>query len=153
MYGRPFLEFIQRVCAQCSVDGGKEEEDACTPIRPGCGGFGIRNFLTLFLSIEVSKAMDEHARARARGDDGAAARHARAVDVFTHQLDVSNPVLTAISDAMQEEEDAPGADVAAAARARKEAAQRELQRISDEHKRMIERINDDVHAPLRPLGA
>ena len=26
-------------------------------IRPGCGGFGIRNFLTLFLSIEVSKAM------------------------------------------------------------------------------------------------
>ena len=22
----PFLEFIQRVCAQCSVDGGKEEK-------------------------------------------------------------------------------------------------------------------------------
>ena len=137
----PFFEFIQRACG-CG-----------RAVKPGCGGFGIRNFLTLFLSIEVSKAMDEHARARARGDDGAAARHARAVDVFTHQLDVSNPVLTAISDAMQEEEDAPGADVAAAARARKEAAQRELQRISDEHKRMIERINDDAHAPLRPLGA
>ena len=39
----PFLEFIQRVCA----DGDKS-----TAIKPGCGGFGIRNFLTLFLSIE-----------------------------------------------------------------------------------------------------
>ena len=48
----PFLEFIQRVCA-CAADG----EESCEPIRPGCGGFGIRNFLTLFLSIEVSKAI------------------------------------------------------------------------------------------------
>ena len=46
----PFLEFIQRMCAQCS-DGTQ----TCKPIRPGCGGFGIRNFLTLFLSIEASK--------------------------------------------------------------------------------------------------
>ena len=44
----PFLEFIERVCAQ-------KEDGSCAPIRPGCGGFGIRNFLTLFLSIEVSK--------------------------------------------------------------------------------------------------
>ena len=44
----PFLEFIQRVCAECSGAGGAPQ-----PIRPGCGGFGIRNFLTLFLSIEV----------------------------------------------------------------------------------------------------
>ena len=44
----PFLEFIQRVCAECSGAGGAPQ-----PIRPGCGGFGIRNFLPLFLSIEV----------------------------------------------------------------------------------------------------
>ena len=44
----PFLEFIQRVCAQCADKNGM-----CQPVRPGCGGFGIRNFLTLFLSIEV----------------------------------------------------------------------------------------------------
>jgi len=51
----PFLEFIERVCAQCQGGGG---DDACAappvPVRPGCGGFGIRNFLTLFLSIEVN---------------------------------------------------------------------------------------------------
>jgi predicted RNase H-like nuclease (RuvC/YqgF family) len=34
-------------------------------MRPGCGGFGIRNFLTLFLSIEVNKAMSDLAAARA----------------------------------------------------------------------------------------
>ena len=51
----PFLEFIERVCAQ-PTDGS---DPTCppVPIRAGCGGFGIRNFLTLFLSIEVSKAM------------------------------------------------------------------------------------------------
>ena len=47
----PFLEFIQRVCADTRC---KAPHEACSkPIRPGCGGFGIRNFLTLFLSIEV----------------------------------------------------------------------------------------------------
>lgn len=44
----PFLEFIQRVCGSCQVDGAH-----CVPLKSGCGGFGIRNFLTLFLSIEV----------------------------------------------------------------------------------------------------
>jgi hypothetical protein len=40
----PFLEFIQRVCSsKCDASG------APLPISPGCGGFGIRNFLTLFL--------------------------------------------------------------------------------------------------------
>merc|ERR1711933_93140 len=48
----PFLEFIQRICSQ-----HKDPLTGCAlPIKPGCGGFGIRNFLTLFLSIEVSKA-------------------------------------------------------------------------------------------------
>jgi 4-hydroxyphenylpyruvate dioxygenase-like putative hemolysin len=45
----PFLEFIQRVCSSKK----DEATGKCKPIRPGCGGFGIRNFLTLFLSIEV----------------------------------------------------------------------------------------------------
>ena len=51
----PFLEFIQRVCDQCR-DGDCTQNGAPTSLKPGCGGFGIRNFLTLFLSIEVSKS-------------------------------------------------------------------------------------------------
>jgi 4-hydroxyphenylpyruvate dioxygenase-like putative hemolysin len=121
----PFFEFIQRVCAEC-----KDEAGCPRKIRPGCGGFGtcmigvdpndavivsgygtashapfppplgIRNFLTLFLSIEVSKAIEEVSRARGAGDaDGE--KYAQAmVDYFTSQLNESNPILTEISDAM-----------------------------------------------------
>eukprot|EP01061_Rhynchopus_euleeides_P002858 TRINITY_DN121_c1_g1_i1.p1 TRINITY_DN121_c1_g1~~TRINITY_DN121_c1_g1_i1.p1 ORF type:complete len:690 (+),score=334.50 TRINITY_DN121_c1_g1_i1:54-2072(+) len=91
----PFLEFIQRVCASHT---GKK-------IRPGCGGFGIRNFLTLFLSIEVSKAMLEFETASAKGDAKLADRAQRMVNAFTDQLDESNPILTSISDAMTLEAD------------------------------------------------
>jgi hypothetical protein len=50
---------MQRVCfTQADAQGNAK------PMRPGCGGFGIRNFLTLFLSIEVSKAMVEQEKAR-----------------------------------------------------------------------------------------
>jgi len=38
----PFLEFIQRTCQDVDVMGHNK------PLQPGCGGFGIRNFLTLF---------------------------------------------------------------------------------------------------------
>mmetsp|Transcript_404 Transcript_404/g.629 ORF Transcript_404/g.629 Transcript_404/m.629 type:complete len:706 (+) Transcript_404:471-2588(+) len=48
----PFFEFIQRVCSKHIAPDGCPAK-----LKPGCGGFGIRNFLTLFLSIEVSKAM------------------------------------------------------------------------------------------------
>merc|ERR1740138_1408250 len=60
----PFLEFIQRVCSEC------KDPATCKPqmIKPGCGGFGIRNFLTLFLTIEVSKAAKAREDARAAGD-------------------------------------------------------------------------------------
>ena len=34
----PFLEFIQRVC----LIEKKNEDGSCKPIKPGCGGFGIR---------------------------------------------------------------------------------------------------------------
>jgi 4-hydroxyphenylpyruvate dioxygenase-like putative hemolysin len=56
----PFLEFIQRICYE-----GNDSQGQPIPMRPGCGGFGIRNFLTLFLSIEVNKAMSDLAAARA----------------------------------------------------------------------------------------
>eukprot|EP00939_MAST-03C_sp_MAST-3C-sp1_P001348 g1348.t1 len=91
----PFVEFIQRVC-----------DVSATTLRPGCGGFGIRNFLTLFLSIEVSKAMAAKRAAVATGDTGVAALEEKRIALFTHQMDVSNPVLTAISDAMTAEADA-----------------------------------------------
>ena len=92
----PFFEFIQRVCSQ-SISAGSCEN---ITIKPGCGGFGIRNFLTLFLSIEVSKAMREANSARDRGDNDAMRRAQKAVEIFTEQLDESNPILTEISDAM-----------------------------------------------------
>jgi hypothetical protein len=69
----------------------------------GCGGFGIRNFLTLFLSIEVSKAMRDVSDARAAGDERRAIIAKKRVDCFTNQLNESNPILTQISDAMTEE--------------------------------------------------
>jgi hypothetical protein len=69
----------------------------------GCGGFGIRNFLTLFLSIEVSKAMREVSDARAAGDGRREMLAQRKVNCFTDQLNEANPILTQISDAMTDE--------------------------------------------------
>jgi thioredoxin-like negative regulator of GroEL len=64
---------------------------------------GIRNFLTLFLSIEVSKAMQEVADARDTGDLERQQYAQKMVDYFTEQLNESNPILTEISEAMTEE--------------------------------------------------
>lgn len=86
----PFFEFIQRVCSECVI-------------KPGCGGFGIRNFLTLFLSIEVSKAMQDVVDAKAAGDVERQTYAQQMVDYFTDQLTESNPILTGISEAMTEE--------------------------------------------------
>eukprot|EP00947_MAST-08B_sp_MAST-8B-sp1_P000362 g362.t1 len=99
----PFLEFIQRVCSEKPGPDGQPR-----PIKPGCGGFGIRNFLTLFLSIEVSKAMGDLEKALTKGQAGerAAEKARRKIAVFTDQLDDSNPILTKISDAMTEEGEA-----------------------------------------------
>lgn len=95
----PFLEFIQRVCSEC-----KDKDTGCpVDIKPGCGGFGIRNFLTLFLSIEVSKAMLEGADAKAKGDERRRATAQAMVTCLTDQLNESNPILTDISDAMTRE--------------------------------------------------
>ena len=83
----PFLEFIQR---SCSAD----------KFTSGCGGFGIRNFLTLFLSIELSKAASEVINARKTGDKRRLLYYQNMVDMFNAQLSESNPILTEISDAM-----------------------------------------------------
>jgi hypothetical protein len=94
----PFLEFIQRVCSEC------RDQDGCpVKVKPGCGGFGIRNFLTLFLSIEVSKATMELSEAKARGDITREAFAQQRVDCFTAQLNEANPILTDISRAMTKE--------------------------------------------------
>ena len=98
----PFLEFIQRVCADCR---NVSKFELCKPVKPGCGGFGIRNFLTLFLSIEVSKAMRDADDFAAAGDDKKAGVSRQIVELLTEQLDLSNPILTRISDAMTEEHD------------------------------------------------
>jgi 4-hydroxyphenylpyruvate dioxygenase-like putative hemolysin len=96
----PFLEFIQRVCSECP---DTDESDCPVKIKPGCGGFGIRNFLTLFLSIELSKAMLEVSEAKVRGDEERQAVAQAMVDCFTDQLNESNPILTEISNAMTRE--------------------------------------------------
>ena len=137
----PFLEFIQRVCAEC--DDGAE----CRPIKPGCGGFGIRNFLTLFLSIEVSKAMMDRKAAEARGADAEAAHHTRRVELFTEQLVESNPILTEISDCMTAEGRALGEQDTAAAEGwarRKELANQKLQECSQKYNEAMKRLREEL---------
>jgi hypothetical protein len=135
----PFLEFIQRVCSE-TRDGACELNK---PIKPGCGGFGIRNFLTLFLSIEVSKAMREYDTAVVANEDAAAALAEAKINLFTSQLDAANPILTDITDAMTAEGEAlegmktcPAGDKAAlqaaleAAQAKKAKGNDRLQELS-----------------------
>ncbi|KAL7453881.1 hypothetical protein ACHAWC_005525, partial [Mediolabrus comicus] len=94
----PFFEFIQRVCSECLGPDGCPKK-----VKPGCGGFGIRNFLTLFLSIEVTKAMLAASNAKRDGDTKEYEFVQRKVQLFTDQLNESNPLLTEISDAMTRE--------------------------------------------------
>eukprot|EP00299_Pterocystis_sp_00344_P009565 c4068_g1_i1.p1 GENE.c4068_g1_i1~~c4068_g1_i1.p1 ORF type:complete len:269 (+),score=69.46 c4068_g1_i1:2-808(+) len=142
----PFLEFIQRVCFPQTDSNGTVK-----PLKPGCGGFGIRNFLTLFLSIEVSKAMHDVEEAHAERNHHAEQRALRAVQIFTEQLDESNPILTAISDAMLAEAEALEAadkttdpvqtahyqQLASTYREAKERGQRDLQVCSDKYKQLM----------------
>lgn len=138
----PFLEFIQRVCSQQKGPDGKPK-----PIRPGCGGFGIRNFLTLFLSIEVSKAMRDMENAEAEKDMVKMAHYSKVVATFTEQLDLSNPILTKISDAMTAEADAQIAGdtkEAAVQNAIKEKSQTELQALSDKYKSLMRELRSQA---------
>jgi hypothetical protein len=115
----PFFEFIQRVCSECIDAQGCPQK-----VRPGCGGFGIRNFLTLFLSIEVSKAMRDISDAKAEGDDKRHMYAMKMVEYFTEQLNESNPILTEISNAMTEEGNCK--DEMAACIAKKESKEADL---------------------------
>ena len=95
-------------------------------INPGCGGFGIRNFLTLFLSIEVSKAMSDLKGSMASGDSKGVALAKKKIEIFTSQLDKANPILTNISDAMSEAGQATTALERATTDAAKAAAETRL---------------------------
>jgi 4-hydroxyphenylpyruvate dioxygenase-like putative hemolysin len=145
----PFLEFIQRICSE-----RLDEDGHPLPIRPGCGGFGIRNFLTLFLSIEVSAATEARTRAERVGDTEAVAFHSRMIDIFVQQLDESNPILTKISDAMTEEGLALGRGDAAEAKGWsdvKEQGQQKLMVVSNKYMEMV-RTNraSTVACPVSP---
>jgi len=143
----PFLEFIQRVCS----DRKDPVSGQPRPIKAGCGGFGIRNFLTLFLSIEVSKATKARSEAQAAGKEGLARYYGSMVDAFTSQLDESNPVLTAISDAMTAEGEALEAgDAAAAARwgEEKVKGQEKLQEISSKFKAYMRSLREKAPVGL-----
>ena len=94
----PFFEFIQRVCSECVGPDGCPKK-----VKPCCGGFGIRNFLTLFLSIEVTKAMLAASNAKRDGKMKEYEFAKRKVQLFTDQLNESNPLLTEISEAMTKE--------------------------------------------------
>lgn len=94
----PFLEFIQRVCSE-----KKGADGAPKKIVPGCGGFGIRNFLTLFCSIEIGKAAAELEEALKSKNSEAIKAAENKVNLFVGQLEESNPVLTSITDAMTAE--------------------------------------------------
>jgi len=138
----PFLEFIQRVCAECT-DGSSQE--SCQPIRAGCGGFGIRNFLTLFLSIEVSKAMLDRKTAEGNGKVAEAAHHERRVKLFTEQLVEANPILTEISDCMTAEGRSFAEGDSAMAddwSRRKELANQKLQQCSDKYNSAMKALRE-----------
>jgi hypothetical protein len=145
----PFLEFIQRVCSEkCTPDG------KTATIRAGCGGFGIRNFLTLFLSIEVSKAMLEFDKCVSAGDKNGADLAQKKIDAFSNQLDASNPILTSIAESMTAEADALekankartdeeknlALSEAENYRKEKELGQKKLMELSAEYKQIMEKL-------------
>merc|ERR1712032_839462 len=130
-------------CSEC-----KDPSTGCPQaIKPGCGG--IRNFLTLFLSIEVSKAAASRSDAERRGDAKMAELEGRRVDAFTAQLDESNPILTAISDAMTAEGAArdSGDTTAAQHWANEKAKGNEaLQEVSSKYKELMRKLREEVSA-------
>jgi len=134
----PFWEFIQRSCKQ------KGEKLA---FRPGCGGFGIRNFLTLFLSIEVSKAASALAEAESKGDARGSAYARKMVDAFTAQLEESNPVLTGISDAMTAAalaEEARDMEAQAKWNEKKVEGNAKLQEVSSKYNAIMKKLREEA---------
>mmetsp|Transcript_50209 Transcript_50209/g.60586 ORF Transcript_50209/g.60586 Transcript_50209/m.60586 type:complete len:456 (+) Transcript_50209:161-1528(+) len=154
----PFFEFIQRVCSSSSPNERQK-------MKPGCGGFGIRNFLTLFLSIEVSKAMHNLAAAKKQQNppnERDVAFFSRMVELFTSQLNESNPILTEISNAMTDEgeaeekiaESGEGVEMSIwkdrmdGARRRKEQGNSDLMRCSEKYKLKMRALRKEREAEL-----
>ena len=135
----PFIELIQRKC-------GKRDDG--TPVPVGCGGFGIRNFLALFLSIEVTKSMNALNIAVDNSDDSAALIAQSQIDALTAQLVESSPVLTSIAHAMNGEGralhngDIVGAAEWACVKAQRCAA---LQAISSKYESVLKFINQGTN--------
>jgi hypothetical protein len=134
----PFFEFIQRVCSECLGPDGCPKK-----VKPGCGGFGIRNFLTLFLSIEVTKAMLAVSNAKRDGDTKEYEFAQRKVQLFTDQLNESNPLLTEISDAMTREGVARDNITLAIKRGKKEEA-KEWEKVMNEEAAAKSFANDQL---------
>merc|ERR1711959_583521 len=100
--------------------------------------------------------MTGHDKAAAAGDEAAAALYEEQVLTFTEQLDLSNPILTKISDAMTAEADArllleKETDAAAKATiqaevdkhcAIKNSGQEELQALSDKYKALMRTLRE-----------
>ena len=93
-----FLEFIQRVC-----------DPKQTTVKGGCGGFGIRNFITLFLSIEISKAMKASQVRLSEAQEAATPEEANKlylrylteeakIEIYTQQMHLAQPLLSEITD-------------------------------------------------------
>lgn len=89
--------------------------------------------MTLFLSIEISKAGSDAVTAKLKGDSQGVFYAEKRVEYFTNQLNEVNPILTEISDAMTEEGESKREWEAAIVRGDKESAQkwhRELTKAS-----------------------
>ena len=87
--------------------------------------------------------------AKKKGDEARAELANQQVRTLTEQLDVSNPVLTAIAEEMTAEADAlaAGDDAKAAAhRAAKESGNIKLKAISDEYKGKMAAIREKIAA-------
>jgi len=141
----PFIELIQRICSEkIDPSTGKPK-----PLKPGCGGFGIRNFLTLFLSIEVTKATKGKADSLKSGNKAALEYYQKQVDAYTHQLEESGPILTALADAMTAEGDARdhGDKVAEVKQAAEKAkAGEDLKACSMKYKDILKTLRENAPA-------
>jgi len=98
----------------------------------------IRNFLTLFLSIEVSKAASQVAEAKLSGSESRLNYAEQRVECFTNQLNDSNPILTEISDAMTEEGECKAEMEAASLRGDEKGAREWNKRVGIARKRKEE---------------
>ncbi len=78
-YKAPFFVFIQRVCLEPIGTDGRPRK-----VEPGCGRYKIHNFLILFHSFEVTKAMLKATNARTNSTFSGCNYTQLKVDLFTN---------------------------------------------------------------------